>query len=118
MKYILMQKKTKIFENECNNIIQDIPTKERYNDIVNPKTLIGWFISRKFYNIRPGLCPFGYKGKEATLTPIKFDSYPIVQLFRNNKIIFICDDAIKVYEQHKNNKKCMMIMDPTYISIV
>ena len=28
----------------------------------------------------------------------------------------MCDDAIKVYEQYKNNKKCMIIMDPPYIS--
>jgi nitrogenase molybdenum-iron protein alpha/beta subunit len=28
----------------------------------------------------------------------------------------LCEDAIKVYEQYKNNKKCMIIMDPPYIS--
>ena len=50
------------------------------------------------------------------LKPIKFSNYPIVHFFRNNKIIYMCDDAIKVYEEFKNNKECMIIMDPPYIS--
>ena len=28
----------------------------------------------------------------------------------------MCDDAIKVYEEFKNNKNCMIIMDPPYVS--
>ena len=28
----------------------------------------------------------------------------------------MCDDAIKVYEQYKSNKKCMILMDPPYKS--
>ncbi len=27
----------------------------------------------------------------------------------------MCDDALKVYEQFKNNDRCMIIMDPPYI---
>ena len=95
---IIDVEKAQTFENELNNIIKDVKTKEQYNDIVNQQTLIAWLIGHKYYNIRPGLCPFGYKGKEAILKPIIFSSYPIVQFFRNNKIIYICDDAIKVYE--------------------
>ena len=113
---LIDEEKTEAFENEFNDVIKDVKTKEQYNDIVKQKSLIGWLVANKYYNIRSGICPFGYKGKEATLKPIKFDSYPIVQFFRNNKIIYMCDDAIKVYEQYKSNKKCMIIMDPPYIS--
>ena len=28
----------------------------------------------------------------------------------------MCDDALKVYEQFKNNEKCMILMNPPYIS--
>ncbi len=28
----------------------------------------------------------------------------------------MCEDAIKVYEQFKNNKECIIIMDPPYVS--
>ena len=106
--------KTQLFENEFNDAIKDITTKEKYNDISKQKSLIGWLVANKYFKLRPGLCPF-INGMD-TLKPIKFDSYPIVQFFRNNKIIFMCDDAIKVYEQYKNNNKCMLIMDPPYIS--
>lgn len=112
---LIDEEKTKIFENEFNDVLKDIKTKEQYCEITKQKSLIGWLIRHKYYNIRPGLCPFGYNGKE-TLNPIKLESYPIVQFFRNNKIIFLCEDAIKVYEQYKNNKKCMILMDPPYIS--
>ena len=27
----------------------------------------------------------------------------------------MCDDALKVYEQFKNNERCMIILDPPYI---
>ena len=106
--------KTETFENEFNNIIKDVKTKEQYNDIIKQKSLIGWLVNHKYYNLRAGICPFGYKCD--ILKPIKFSNYPIVHFFRNNKIIYMCDDAIKVYEEFKNNKECMIIMDPPYIS--
>jgi hypothetical protein len=113
---LIDEDKTKKFENEFNDVIKDITTKEQYNEITKQNSLIGWLVGHKYYNIRSGICPFGYKGKEDILKPIKFDSYPIVQFFRNNKIIYMYEDAIKVYEQYKTNKKCMIILDPPYIS--
>ena len=113
---LIDEEKTKTFENEINNKIKDVKTKEEYMDIVTKKTFMAWFVSHKYFNIRPGLCPFGYRGKEAILKPVDFLSYPIVKFFRNNKIIYMCDDAITVYEKYKNNKNCMIIMDPPYIS--
>lgn len=111
---LIDEEKTINFQNEFNNIIKDVKTKEQYNDVIKQKGLIGWLVSNKYFKLRPGLCPF-INGND-TLTPINFCAYPIVQFFRNNKIIYMCDDAIKVYEQYKNNKKCMIIMDPPYVS--
>jgi hypothetical protein len=111
---LIDEEKTETFENAFNNIIKDVKTKEQYNEICKQKSLIAWLVSNKYCTIRPGICPIGY-GMD-NLKAINFSTYPIVQFFRNNKIIYMCEDAIKVYEQFKNDKKCMIIMDPPYIS--
>ena len=111
---LIDENKTETFQNEFNDILKDVKTKEQYNDITKQNSLISWLISNKYCNIRPGICPIGY-GTDI-LKPINFSTYPIVQFFRNNKIIYMCEDAIEVYEKYKNKKNYMIIMDPPYIS--
>ena len=69
---LIDEEKTENFENEFNDVIKDITTKEQYNNITKQNNIIGWLVAHKYYNIRSGICPFGYKGKEATLKPINF----------------------------------------------
>jgi hypothetical protein len=99
---LIDKEKTEKFENEFNDVIKDIITKEQYNEITKQNSLISWLVANKYFKLRPGNCPIGYRGD--ILKPIKFDSYHIVEFFRDNKILFMCDDAIKVYEQYKHNK--------------
>ncbi len=72
---LIDEEKTKIFENEFNDAIKGITTKEQYNEITKQKSLTGWLVSNKYYNIRAGICPFGYKGKPSTLNPIQLCSF-------------------------------------------
>ena len=81
-------------------------------DIIKQNNLIGWLVANKYFKLHPGICPIGYR----IIKPLCLSSYPIVNFFRNNKIIYLCEDAIQIYEKYKNNKNCMIIMDPPYIS--
>ena len=84
---LIDEEKTQLFESEFNNMIQDVKTKEKYNEIIKQKTLIGWLVANKYFELRQGLCPF-INGND-TLKPIIFSTFPIVNFFRNNKIIYV-----------------------------
>ena len=109
------EEKTQEFQTNFNNIISNIKTKDQYKEAILEDRLESWLIENKYFNLRPGLCPIGYKGKD-TLKPIDFSIVPIVKFFRENNIIFLCDDAMKVYDEHKDKPNCMIILDPPYIS--
>jgi site-specific DNA-adenine methylase len=99
------------FENEINSTIDTIKNKEDYLAVIKKDTMTGWFIKNKCYSIRPGLYPISGK-----FTHIIMKSYPIVNFFKNNKIIFTCDDAINKYEEYKNNTEAIIFLDPPYIN--
>ena len=80
---LIDEEKTQIFESEFNNMIKDVKTKEKYNQIIKQKTLIGWLVSNKYFKLRPGLCPF-INGND-TLKPIIFSTIPIVNFFETPK---------------------------------
>jgi len=99
------------FESKVNSVLDTIKNKEDYLTIIKNDDVISWFIKNKYYNIRPGLYPTNDKFKHIIMR-----NYPIVDFFKNNKIIFTCDNAINTYKKYKNNKKSLIFLDPPYIS--
>ena len=73
------------------------------------KTIEGYYIKNKIYNIRPGLWKTGYKYK-----PIKLNDAPILNFLKNEKVIFSTIGGIDIYEQYKN-KNAIIFLDPPYI---
>ena len=109
---ILDDEKTFKFETEINNIIDNIKKKDDYDSIVRKKNFfIGWLIGNKYFKIRPYMFP------QDKLKHIKLSDYKIYDFFRNEKIKFTCDDAIKCYEEYKDNEKNLLIFDPPYLSL-
>ena len=99
------------FESKVNSVLDTIKNKEDYVTIIKNEDIVSWFIKNKYYNIRPGLYPTNDKFKHIIMR-----NYPIVDFFKNNKIIFTCDNAINIYKKYKNNKKSLIFLDPPYIS--
>jgi len=99
------------FESKVNSVLDTIKNKEDYLTIIKNDDIVSWFIKNKYYNIRPGLYPTNDKFKHIIMR-----NYPIVDFFKNNKIIFTCDNAINIYKKYKNNKKSLIFLDPPYIS--
>jgi site-specific DNA-adenine methylase len=105
--------KLSIFETELKNTIDFIKgNKENYNQVVKKNNLMGWFISNRFYRIKPRL----YPATQPNL--IKFKSlreYPIYNFFKNERIIFTSDDGLNIYNKYKKNKNALILIDPPYI---
>ena len=104
------EKKTDDFLKKVNDILKDDLSKEKYKTIIKDKNIIGWFIARKIYSIRPGLYDLDYKYKK----DIVFDA-PIVNFLRTENVILTCKDSIKLYNEHTENKESFIFMDPPYL---
>ena len=97
-----------------NSKLQDID-KDKYKIIINEDNIIGWIIKNKIYNLKPGLFP-----NDTTTRPLlkSFDymlTCPVINFLRNEKIKFYNVDAITLIEKYKNNKKCLIFLDPPYL---
>lgn len=102
------------FENKINKLkIELIDDKEKYKIKVKDGTLEGWFIANKLYNIRPGTYPF-YPSK-CSKKQLDLTQPPIYNFFKNGKIIFTCDDGVKVYNNYKDNENNLILLDPPYL---
>jgi hypothetical protein len=99
------------FENEVNTLIDTIKNKEDYKTIVKKDDIISWFIKNKYYCIHPGLYPADKEFKHVIM-----QNHPIVNFFKNNNIIYTCDNAINIYKNYKNKQDALIFLDPPYIN--
>lgn len=109
MKIMKDENKFNLWIDEINKIIELIKDKESYVKYTDKNTLNGWFIGNKYYNIRPFLYPNGKK-----INKIKND-IPILNFLRNEDITLINEDGAEVFNKYKDNKNCVMFIDPPYI---
>lgn len=124
-KYILNDKNKFLIElylivknNKLDELIQrlDLKIKDidkvKYNIMIKEDTLDAWIIKNKIYSIRAGLFP-------TTRTFIKSFEYlkscPIVEFINSEIITFKNEDGINIIEEHKNNKKALIFLDPPYL---
>lgn len=98
------------FRNNINELITTIDTKQKYKDIVNNKTLEGWFIASKFYEIRPGIYPLrGKPFKELN------ETYPIIHFLKTENIELNNIDALDIIIKYKDEKNKLIFIDPPYL---
>lgn len=130
-KYILNDNNDKLIElyniskdeNKYNNLVNSLTllkelttNKEEYQKIVKKadNDIISWIFVNKIYAIRPCLYPIkkfdNYKGFD------KMNDCPMLDFVRNEDVIFKNDDAIKIYDEYKGNKKVLIFIDPPYLS--
>lgn len=88
--------------------------KEKYIEVVKKNNLIGWFIKSKIYSIRPGLFP-SIK-LNIFNTKLKLKETPIYNFYNNNDIEFYNKDWFEIYNEYRNNKECLFLFDPPYLS--
>lgn len=114
MKIIKNKRKTKSFENKINKLLFDKQNKfidkETYVKIVKNNDIYGWFISKKYFNIKPGLYPMGRPSKKLNL-----EEYPMTNFLRNENIIFSNEDGSDFIEKYKNDKDVLLLIDPPYL---
>jgi site-specific DNA-adenine methylase len=108
---ILDDNKIDEFEKEYHELFIDM-TKEKYLKILKNKNLLSWFLSCKYYAIRPGFYP--------TTSPrnktLNLKATPVYTFFKTANIKFYCKDAIEIIEEFKNNPKCLILLDPPYLA--
>jgi site-specific DNA-adenine methylase len=110
-------------ENKYNNLVNNLillkeqtTNKEDYLKIVKKadNDLLSYIFINKIYAIRPGLYPTKkydtFKGFD------KLKDCPMLNFVRNENIVFRNEDAIKVYDEFKGNKKALIFIDPPYLS--
>ena len=105
--------KLKAFEDKINLcIIPEVSkNKESYDKFIKENNdIFGWFISHKFYNIRPGIFPYNKKINE-----IDFKKMPVYNFYKNAKIEFYNLDGLEIYEKYKTDNKNLIILDPPYL---
>lgn len=104
-----------IFETELKNTIDFIKgNKENYIQVVKKNNLMGWFISNRFYTIKAGLYPANKPNNIFKFKSIM--EYPIYNFFKNERIIFTSDDGLNIYNEYKQNKNALILLDPPYMN--
>ena len=106
--------KLKAFEDKINLcIIPEVSkNKESYVKFIKENNnIFGWFVSYKFFNIRPGLFPLINK-----FSKIDFKKFPVYNFYKNAKIEFYNLDGLEIYEKYKMDNKNLIIMDPPYLN--
>lgn len=101
-------KKRDEFEIKINDICSTMD-KSIYNKL-NIKTLDGFYIKHKIYNIHPGIYKQDYKYKY-----LKINDLPMFNFLKNEKIIFTCMNGIDLYNDYKS-KNALIFIDPPYIN--
>lgn len=103
--------KTNEFKLELEKVFNEVrDNKEKYVELVKQKTLVGWFISNKYYQIRPGLFPIQKRN-----VVFDFENIPIVKFFRDEDITFSSCNANQIIDEYKDKSDAMIFIDPPYI---
>lgn len=87
-----------------------IKHKEEYNKVVKQNNIYGWFISSKYYSIRPGLFPLNNP-----FNLINIKQQPIYDFYKKANIQFLNEDGILTYNKYKTQSNNLIIMDPPYL---
>jgi len=116
IKLLKDKKKTKMFENKINKMCFNkdglFINKEEYIKIVKENNIYSYFISKKYFTIRPGMYPMRDVMKKIKLDEI---TYPIISFLRNEKIIISCVDALDLYKKYENETTYLWLFDPPYL---
>jgi hypothetical protein len=104
--------KLKDFEDKIHLcIIPEVSKKQKYDEFTKENNnIFGWFISHKYYNIRPGFFPSNKKFSE-----IDFKKFPIYNFYKYAKIEFYNLDGLEIYEIYRMDNKNSIIIDPPYL---
>jgi len=106
--------KLKAFQDKINLcIIPEVSKNKQIYDkfIKENNDVFSWFISHKFYNIRPGIFPHNKK-----ISEIDFKKLPVYNFYKNAKIEFYNLDGLEIYEKYKADNKNLIVMDPPYLN--
>jgi site-specific DNA-adenine methylase len=99
---------------ELNLMSIDID-KIKYDKLIKEDNLKGWIIKNKIYAIRPGLFPNENNKYKISNNFDKLLNAPIINFLRTENIIMKNDDAIDIINTHKDDKKCLIFLDPPYL---
>ena len=109
-------KKIEDFNNLYNSKIKENISKEEYNEIVKENNLLGYFVSSRMYSIRVGLYPIRDL-KRKSFYNIDLKKHDIYKFYKNADITFFCTDAKDIIKDNKENKNCIIFLDPPYLSL-
>lgn len=109
--YFLLQneEKTKKLEDEYNEAIKDL-TKEKYYEIINSDTMVGYILARKHYYMRIGTF-------DTTRKPTKahFCDAHIVKFLRTETIELSNIDGETVMKEYIQSPSSIIYLDPPYL---
>lgn len=110
------KKRMEEIEKEINDVIRDeddeiIITKEEYNKFTRSKTLTGYIMANRYYNLRTGLFP-----PESTFKrKFKFSDYPIYDFLTSEDITISNKDGCDIIQDYDKDN-VFMFLDPPYIA--
>lgn len=119
------EKKSKIWTDKIKKMTLNedgsFISKDDYLKIIKKKDcLYGWYISKKFYNVRPGLYPISAKSGKNIHKKIKdtedFLKCNIRSFLQNEDINYSSVDAVSLIEKYKDDDKACIFLDPPYIN--
>ena len=106
--------KLKNFVLELNELVIDL-NRIKYNDLIKKEGLKYWIIKHTIYAIRAGLYPLeGSKKIKSNYDNLL--TCPIINFLRTENIIILNDDAINIMNTYKDDKKCLIFLDPPYLN--
>jgi site-specific DNA-adenine methylase len=97
-----------------NALMEQSQTKEDYNKIKMDENMTNWIFKNKYYNIRPNLYPASRVVGKDIFNNMK--NYDVINFLKNEDITMTCEDGILVYDKYKSNPKCLIFLDPPYLS--
>ena len=100
------------FNDEYNDKVMTLTTKDAYVAMKNEKTFLSWFITNKVYSMRPGIYDKNYKLKHLDL-----EQTPIIKFLRTEQIEFSNIDGCEVLKQHQADTKTLIFIDPPYMMV-
>jgi hypothetical protein len=104
----------KKFQDKFTTIVRGITDKESYLAIVKQPTFMGWFVGVRVCQMKPKLFPV----RDVDRFKIKvwdFESTPIIQFLRNEKVRITCGDGVKLLQKYQHNANCLLLVDPPYV---
>ena len=104
-------KRAEKFEQAFNILVKSFKdNKDKYDEIVKQKNIMGWYIANKIHGPRVGLFPL--KNYNDT---IKLSDCPFYNFLKNEDVEIYNKEAIEIYNEYKDNKNCMILLDPPYL---